>query len=259
MDRKHVFQVDLAQFRGIELQEKPANGVPNLLIRFDSCSFRIFSEEALANNDYDDFRLLKTAASRLKKAASAFQRLSIFQGNEDHQTPLQSTDSTWAHSSNDVHNQEHEGTESNREGANMCRAKRKRSALARSWDGLHSLQAVLEMPHNAAEEDDGISETIGPILTASAEELASSYCRKKDLRSAMQSCSNDISSCEAQLNDIFAAGFPPPRNRRNASPAKTQPSEENTDTMLETAQALLTKQRNAVKQRLELSLLPTRE
>ena len=260
IDGKFVFQVDLAQFRGIELEEKPLNGVPYLKLCFHCCSFRIFSEDSItATDSSDDFCLLKTVASSIKKAVSVFHRLSIFQRSEDYQTPLQDTESTEDRIDGHGQSQVKGGIESNGESASIRRVKRKRTSLARSWHGLQSLKSVLDMPHDAADADDGVLDTIAPILTSSAEELASSYCRKNDLRNAMQSCSNVISSCETQLNDVFASAFPPPRNRRNASPAKMLPPDETTENLLETANLLLKKQKNAMKQRLELSLLPTRE
>lgn len=291
IDRKLLFQVDLAKLLRMELHEHPGDdtsGVPaNLVLHFDSCSFRIFYQEALGNNQDDDcFGVLKTAASRMKKAISAFQKQSIvFQGNEEYMTPLDQNNNTDNsgmsshdaaqcenhHSQTARSSQEHgDGTavdtsKDDSDCASVRGVKRKRSALDRSWQGLHSLQTILSIPRDSTQTNEDVSDSIAPILSAAADELAASYCRNKDIRQAKESCSNDLSSCEAQLNNVLAAAFPPPtRNRRNgASPAKTTgvlaEGEHDTQALLETAQALLQKQKSVVKERLELSLMLTRD
>ena len=204
---------------------------------------------------------LKTVTSRLKQAMSAFEKRVLLPGNEQHLLlPMDeyTTDSPTS-------NKKQDGSDKERDvNTNKSRIQQKKASLKRSWDALQALQTVLDMPHDtAAQEDDDILETISPLLDTAANELASSYSRKSQVRDAIQSCTNEMLSCEAQLNNVFSAGFPPPtRNRRHTSPAKTTtappPKEEDTETLLATAQTLLEKQKAAMKERLELFLLPTR-
>jgi hypothetical protein len=279
IDRTFVFQVDLSQLRGVYLleesaTEKPTNEsthIPYFLLHFDSCSFRIFSEQA--NNT--DFASLKAAAARLNKAA--FQRVTTLYPVE---YPLLQYSDYSGRSSNEFGqhgNSDYSHVEDNRHDKRgqadsvpsvtdnqvMRRVKQRKIALARSWDGLQSLQEVLDMPLEAVPDAHNLADTIGRILTATADELSSSYCPSIDLVRALQSCNDDIIHCEKELDNVFAAGFPPPRTKKrrgmNSSPATIPEVVENSKVLLETAQALLKKHKEGVKQRLGLSLLPIRD
>ena len=307
IDRTFVFQVDLSQFRGVrgveEHTSKEPDGiarVPNFVLCFESCSFRVFSEQALSiNAPPHDVGPLKSAVAHVNKAASSFQRTptrSYYERSVDEQakerTSLhQDTDSSVlssnelgqncnresqvdqlanemdAHGDEAVPEKEAVDTvpltaESDSEGSIMRRIKRRRTSLHRSWDSLQSLQAVLEMPLASALKADDVADMIGPILTATAEDLSSSYCRSIDISRALQSCDDDIMQCEKELDDVFTAGFPPPRSKKrrgmNGSPAKIPECNENTEVLIETTKILLRKQKEGVEQRLRLALLPTR-
>lgn len=278
IDRTFVFQVDLSQLRGVYLleksaAEKPTNQstcIPFFLLHFDSCSFRIFSEQA--NNN--DSAPLKSAAARLKKAV--FQRVTTSYPCEH---PLlrnsdcsgRSNNKFGQHGSCDSHVEdsrhnkrgEADSVPSDSESQSVRRVKQRKTSLTRSWEGLQSLQAVLDMPHEAVPKAHNLADTIGLILTTTADELSSSYCRSIDLVRALQSCNDDIIQCEKELDSVFAAGFPPPRTKQrrgmNSSPATIPEVIENSQVLLETAQGLLNKHKERVKQRLGLSLMPIRD
>lgn len=269
LDGQYVADVDLSLLLGMDLHENASHGIPNLVMHFESCSFRIFSQESLTDHgSNDDYALLKTAASRIRKVLSAVQKQSSQGHFDEYSTPLhRNGDSRSLYSGNVLvqgggHDSETANDIQNQEGASMLGIKRKRAALDRSWKSLQSLESILHLPRKTFTEENDVSDTMEPILTATAEELASSYCRKRHIRNAFETCSNNVQSYETQLNQVFAAGFPPPtRNRRHAaSPAEMAlPSEESTQALLESARALLQKQKQAFKEGLELSLLPIRE
>jgi hypothetical protein len=276
IDKKLVLQVDLSLLVTVELHETQCVDpkVPHLLLQFDPCAFRLFLKDPLdreahsgssGSGAHSSVESLKTAACRLKKEMAAFEKRMVLSGNEQYLLPMECiTESPTSHK-NAV--QQHGGSDKERlqdtNANNKIRIQQKKSTLKRSWDALQALQLVLDMPHDTvAQGDDDIVETISPILNTAATELASSYSRKSHVRDAIQNCTNEIASFEAQLNNVFSAGFPPPtRNRRHASPIKTTQAptqDEDTETLLATAQTLLEKQKAAMKERLELFLLPTR-
>jgi hypothetical protein len=259
IDRTFCFQVDLRQLVRVfwygetATDEKRTNEIPFFVLHFDSCSFRIFSEQA-TNSNTTDFLSLKSVASRLKKAA--FQRVST--ANSD--SSVRASNEFGQH---DNRHDERDSLPSDTDNQGLRLVKRRKVALAKSWNGLQSLQQVLDMPHEAVSKEHDLADTIGPILTATADELSSSYCRSIELVGAIHSCNDNIRDCEKELEHVFSTAFPPPRTKHrrdvSSSPARIPEVVENSQVLLETANELLEKHREGVKQRLRLSLLPIRD
>jgi hypothetical protein len=273
IDRTFCFQVDLHQLVGVVFwhgertatADKPTNEIPYFFLHFDSCSFRIFSEQA-NNNNAADIASLKSAAARLKKAA--FQRVTTTAYQGEHHPFPQNSDCSFVRSSNEFgqHDNRHDNLDSvptDTDSQSMIRVKRRKIALAKSWNYLQSLQQVLDMPPEAVSKENDLAHTIGPMLTATADELSSSYCRSIDLVGAVQTCNDNTMECEKELEHVFSTGFPPPRTKQrrgvSSSPATIPEVVENSQVLLETAQGLLKKHKEGVKQRLRLSLLPIRD
>jgi hypothetical protein len=259
IDRTFCFQVDLRQLVRVfwygetATDEKRTNEIPFFVLHFDSCSFRIFSEQA-TNSNTTDFLSLKSVASRLKKAA--FQRVST--ANSD--SSVRASNEFGQH---DNRHDERDSLPSDTDNQGLRLVKRRKVALAKSWNVLQSLQQVLDMPHEAVSKEHDLADTIGPILTATADELSSSYCRSIELVGAIHSCNDNIRDCEKELEHVFSTAFPPPRTKHrrdvSSSPARIPEVVENSQVLLETANELLEKHREGVKQRLRLSLLPIRD
>lgn len=112
------------------------------------------------------------------------------------------------------------------------------------------------------------ADSLGPILTATADDLSSSYGHGRNVHCALQDCNETMVENEQELEQVLVAAFPPPRTkhaRRGYSPvAKTYVPEsaddvESTDALQETTLELLQKHKKQVKLRPELTLLQIRD
>jgi hypothetical protein len=167
------------------------------------------------------------------------------------------------------------------------RIQRRRLAYDKSVAGMQALETVLDMPVSTFFADHPSAMTaqatasavlmdrVSPLLTAIGDDLTNAYARQGDKAQAMQACESNLAECRNALDENLKAFFPLPRSKqrllttrttttvsslaaaRNSGNSKTDPGVD-VDVIAEQVQELVQRQKEAVRKRHELFLLPSR-
>jgi hypothetical protein len=168
------------------------------------------------------------------------------------------------------------------------RIQRRRLAYDKSVAGMQALETVLDMPvstffadHPAAMTAQAtasaiLMDRVGPLLTAIGDDLTNAYARQGDKAQAMQACESNLAECRNSLDENLKSFFPLPRSKqrllttrtttatssslaaaRNGSNNKTDTGVD-VDEIAEQVEELVQRQKEAVRKRHELFLLPSR-
>jgi hypothetical protein len=167
------------------------------------------------------------------------------------------------------------------------RIQRRRLAYDKSVAGMQALETVLDMPVTTFSADHPSTMTlqatasavlmdrVGPLLTAIGDDLTNAYARQGDKAQAMQACESNLAESRNALDDNLKAFFPLPRSKqrllttrtttgvsslaaaRNGGNIKTEAGVD-VDEIAEQVQELVQRQKEAVRKRHELFLLPSR-
>jgi hypothetical protein len=168
------------------------------------------------------------------------------------------------------------------------RIQRRRLAYDKSVAGMQALETVLDMPVSTFFADNPAAMTaqatasavlmdrVGPLLTAIGDDLTNAYARQGDKVQAMQACESNLAECRNSLDENLKSFFPLPRSKqrllttrtstatssslaaaRNGSNSKTDTGVE-VDEIAEQVEELVQRQKEAVRKRHELFLLPSR-
>jgi hypothetical protein len=166
------------------------------------------------------------------------------------------------------------------------RVQRRRLAYSKSVAGMQALETILDMPVSTFSADHPATMTVqatasavlmdrvGPLLTAIGDDLTNAYARQGDKAQAMQTCESNLAECRNALDENLNAFFPLPRSKqrllttirtttslaaaRNGGNSKTEDTGVGVDEIAEQVQELVQRQKEAVRKRHELFLLPSR-
>jgi hypothetical protein len=171
------------------------------------------------------------------------------------------------------------------------RIQRRRLAYDKSVAGMQALETVLDMPvstffadHPAAMTAQAtasavLMDRVGPLLTAIGDDLTNAYARQGDKAQAMQACESNLAECRNSLDENLKSFFPLPRSKQRLLTTRTSTAtsssssslaaarnggNSNNDTgvdvdeIAEQVQELVQRQKEAVRKRHELFLLPSR-
>jgi hypothetical protein len=154
---------------------------------------------------------------------------------------------------------------------------------------MRALETVLDMPvstffadhHPSAMSAQAtasavLMDRVSPLLTAIGDDLTNAYARQGDKAQAMQACESSLADCRNALDGNLKAFFPLPRSKqrllttrttstavsslaaaRNSANSKADTGVD-VDEIAEQVQELVQRQKEAVRKRHELFLLPSR-
>jgi hypothetical protein len=165
------------------------------------------------------------------------------------------------------------------------RMQRRRLAYGKSMAGMQALETLLDMPVSTFSADRSamtvqatasavLMDRMGPLLSAIGDDLTNAYARQGDKAQAMQACESNLVECRTALDDNLKAFFPLPRSKQRLLTTKSSAAmsaaagcnggNSKVDAGVDVAEIgqqmeeLVQRQKEAVRKRHELFLLPSR-
>jgi hypothetical protein len=283
-----VYQADLIQIENIEVEidtnEDGVSKPPCLLIQFSTCTFRVFSMDGFAA---DQFSLLGGVKSRIvnvvtsdgicpfptKFAPLASPNVSSgghTSSNEPGQKQTTAGMGSLEEKSTDGKIEKQNSTDSDSVDEFVSKTNKSRTSLQQARERLETLQKVLALPvTSVAGSTADLQEQMSELLTSVPESVAASYCTRLQISRALHAHNSKIKKYHSELHDISKAFIPSARARKRSRhsnnieenrvpPMTTTCKQPPAEVCISKTKELLRKHKEALRAKYALALLPSR-
>lgn len=290
-DGNVVYQVDSRKVVDIEIvlgtEEGEVKTPPCLLIQFESCLFRIFPlyDSFSSADQFSNLDAMKTrlAEAILSENAAPFPVMAPLVGsplgssrtNSLEQQAQKQTSREISHfetNNDDINIEKKDSSETECSNDIYTSITRKRMSMKAAREGLEMIQTMLELPPSSMSDASfDLQDQASKLLTSVPENLASSYCTKNHITTALFAQNSNIKKYRNGLREITKEFLPSGRTRKrsrrtlSSEESGTAPMEQTQTNKASSAEECVSRTKNLLLQHKEalwnkynLALLPTK-